>query len=50
MSLTNTDRTTAGMAAIGARAKDAAAQLDFVYRHSPYMEQSFNRYPVYRVE
>ena len=26
MSLTNTDRTTAGMAAIGARAKDAAAQ------------------------
>jgi hypothetical protein len=31
-------------------AKDANAQLDFVYRHSPYFEQSANRYPVYRLE
>lgn len=31
-------------------AKDAAAQLDFVYRHSPYVEPSVNRYPVYRLE
>ncbi|MCW3122588.1 MAG: hypothetical protein JWQ38_2080 [Flavipsychrobacter sp.] len=31
-------------------AKSAAAQLDFVYRHSKYFEQSVNRYPVYRVE
>lgn len=31
-------------------AKNAAAQLDFVYRHSKYYEQSANRYPVYRIE
>jgi hypothetical protein len=31
-------------------AQSAAAQLDFVYRHSPYFEQSVNRYPVYRLE
>ncbi len=31
-------------------AKDGAAQLDFVYRHSGFMEQSVNRYPVYRLE
>ncbi len=31
-------------------AKDANAQLEFVYHHSPYFEQSFMRYPVYRLE
>jgi hypothetical protein len=31
-------------------AKDANAQLEFVYKHSPYFEQSFMRYPVYRLE
>ena len=31
-------------------AKDAAAQLDFVYGRSPYMEPGYLRYPVYRVE
>ena len=31
-------------------AKNAAAQLDFVYRHSKYYEQSANRYPIYRIE
>ena len=31
-------------------AKDANAQLEFVYRHSPYFEQSANRYPIYRLE
>jgi hypothetical protein len=31
-------------------AKDGAAQLDFVYRHSPYMEPGYLRYPVYRLE
>lgn len=31
-------------------AKDGAAQLDFVYRHSPYFEQEYMRYPVYRLE
>jgi len=31
-------------------AKDGAAQLDFVYRHSQYMEEEFLRYPVYRLE
>lgn len=30
-------------------AKSAAAQLDFVYRHSPYYEPSHKRYPVMRV-
>jgi hypothetical protein len=31
-------------------AKSADAQLDFVYRHSPYFEPEFMRYPVYRLE
>jgi len=31
-------------------AADGAAQLDFVYKHSPYFEQSYLRYPVYRLE
>lgn len=31
-------------------AKDAAAQLDFVYRHSPYYEPEHMRYPVFRIE
>jgi hypothetical protein len=31
-------------------AKNAGAQLDFVYKHSPYFEKSVNRYPVYRLE
>lgn len=30
--------------------KNAEAQLDYVYRHSSYYEQSVNRYPVYRLE
>ncbi len=31
-------------------AKDGNAQLDFVYRHSAYLDQAYLRYPVYRVE
>ena len=31
-------------------AKNAGAQLDFVYHHSPYFEPEFMRYPVYRLE
>ncbi len=31
-------------------AKDAEAQLDFVFRHSPYMEPAYLRYPVFRVK
>ena len=31
-------------------AKDGAAQLDFVYRESPYFEPEYLRYPVYRLE
>ncbi len=31
-------------------AKDAAAQLRFVYRHSPYYEPEHLRYPVFRIE
>ena len=31
-------------------AKNAAAQLDFVYRNSSYFENSYLRYPVYRLE
>jgi len=31
-------------------AKDASAQLNWVYNHSPYYEPSHNRYPVYRIE
>ncbi len=30
-------------------AASASAQLDFVYRHSPYYEKTHNRYPVYRL-
>jgi hypothetical protein len=29
-------------------AKDAEAQLDFVYKHSPYYEKTHLRYPIYR--
>ena len=31
-------------------AKDGAAQLEFIYKHSPYYEPTHNRYPVFRVE
>ena len=31
-------------------AKSAQAQLDFVYRHSPYMEPGYMRYPVFRID
>ncbi len=31
-------------------AADAVAQLDFVYRHSPYYEKTHRRYPVFRVK
>ncbi len=31
-------------------AKSIHAQLDFIYRHSPYYEAAYNRYPVYRLE
>ena len=31
-------------------AKDAGAQLFYVYQHSPYYEKSVNRYPVLRIE
>ncbi len=31
-------------------ARNADAQLDFVYRHSPWLEPTFMRYPVYRIE
>lgn len=31
-------------------AKDAAAQLYFVYEHSRWMEPEFRRYPVFRIE
>jgi hypothetical protein len=30
-------------------AADAVAQLDFVYRHSPYYEKTHRRYPVFRL-
>jgi hypothetical protein len=29
---------------------DAEAQLDFVFRHSPFMEPAYLRYPVFRVK
>jgi hypothetical protein len=29
-------------------AKDGAAQLDWVYKHSPWYEKTVNRYPIYR--
>ncbi len=31
-------------------AKHAEAQLDFIYKRSPYYEKSHKRYPVYRIE
>jgi hypothetical protein len=31
-------------------AKDGHAQLDFVYRNSPYFEKEYMRYPIYRLE
>ena len=31
-------------------AKSASAQLDFVYRHSKYLEPGYMRYPVFRIE
>jgi len=31
-------------------AKNGAAQLDFIYRNSKYMEPDFMRYPVFRIE
>ena len=31
-------------------AKDAAAQLRFVYQHSPWYEPEHLRYPVFRIE
>ena len=30
-------------------AQNAAAQLDFIYRQTPYYEKTHNRYPVYRL-
>ncbi len=30
-------------------AKDAGAQLDYVYKHSDYYEKSHKRYPIYRI-
>jgi Zinc carboxypeptidase len=30
-------------------AKNGAAQLEFIYRQSPHFEQSYSRYPVYRI-
>lgn len=33
-----------------AYANSAAKQLDFVYKHSPYYEKEYMRYPVYRIE
>lgn len=29
---------------------DGVAQLDFVYKHSPYFESTYGRYPVFRIE
>ncbi|WP_234734265.1 M14 family metallopeptidase [Tellurirhabdus bombi] len=37
-------------AADKAFAESAAAQLDFIYRNSPYYEKTHNRYPVYRIQ
>lgn len=37
-------------AADTAFAKSAGAQLDFVYKNSPYLEPDYLRYPVYRVQ
>ena len=31
-------------------AQNARAQLNFIYKHSPYHEDGFRRYPVFRVE
>ncbi|OQP56202.1 M14 family metallopeptidase [Niastella populi] len=40
---------TARRASDTAFAKSASAQLDFIYRNSPYFEPDYLRYPVYRV-
>lgn len=37
-------------AADKAFAENANAQLEFIYRQTPYFEKTFNRYPVYRLE
>jgi len=37
-------------AADKAFAENANAQLEFVYKQTPYFEKTFNRYPVYRLE
>ena len=37
-------------AADKAFAENGSAQLDFIYRQTPYFEKTFNRYPVYRFE
>lgn len=37
-------------AADKAFAESAAAQLEFIYRYSPYYERTHTRYPVYRLE
>ncbi|HEX9958509.1 MAG TPA: M14 family metallopeptidase [Fibrella sp.] len=31
-------------------AENANAQLEFIYKQTPYFEKTFNRYPVYRLE
>jgi hypothetical protein len=31
-------------------ANNASAQLDFIYKHSPYYEKAHNRYPVYKTK
>ena len=36
-------------AADKAFAENANAQLDFIYRQTPYYEKTHNRYPVYRL-
>jgi Zinc carboxypeptidase len=30
-------------------AKDSNAQLDFIYKHSPYYEEVHNRYPIFKI-
>ncbi|GAB2551728.1 M14 family metallopeptidase [Spirosoma aerophilum] len=37
-------------AADKAFAEDGNAQLEFIYKRTPYYEKTFNRYPVYRLE
>jgi hypothetical protein len=38
------------VAADTAFAKNGRAQLNFVYENSPWVEQDYLRYPVYRVK